>query len=336
MKFIDEAIVTVRGGHGGKGCVSFRRDKFEPRGGPNGGNGGRGGAIVLRPTDHMTTLLDFHYKREIEGPDGQKGMGSDCDGRAGEDVIVLIPVGTSVYNKKTGELITDLVNKEDYVIAKGGRGGKGNLFFVSSTNQCPMHAQDGEPGDELELRFELKLIADVCLVGLPNAGKSTFISVVSEARPKVADYPFTTLQPVLGVVRLVDSKPFVMVDLPGLIEGAHLGKGMGDKFLKHAERTRLVLHLVSVLADDESEALDRYELIERELEQYSREIGSKNRWVVLTKIDLISPQKLTKIKKEFLEKYPKLKLFCVSSVAQKNIKDVLVEITRSLNNSLIP
>ncbi len=331
MKFIDEAIVTFTGGHGGKGCVSFRREKYVPRGGPNGGHGGRGGSVVLIASEHMTTLLDFQYKREIIAPDGQAGMGSDCDGRGGTDVEVLIPVGTTVYDADTGELICDMTTvHERFIIAEGGRGGKGNMHFVTSTNQAPMHAQEGEEGKVRRVRFELKLIADVCLVGLPNAGKSTFISVVSEARPKVADYPFTTLKPVLGVVRLPEANPFVMVDLPGLIEGAHEGKGMGDKFLKHAERTRVILHLVAIVSEDESDPLDRYELIENELEQYSRSLAGKERWIVLTKTDLVTPQKLKKILKTFEEKYPQKKIFCVSSVAKKNLTDVVRAITHHL------
>ncbi len=330
MKFIDEALITVKAGHGGKGCVSFRREKYEPRGGPNGGNGGRGGSIIFVTSTDMSTLLDFQYKREFRADDGQYGMGSDCDGRGGEDIIVPVPIGTSVFSAESGELLCDMMEKDQQiVIAKGGRGGKGNKHFVTSTHQAPLFAQEGEEGEVKTIRMELKLLADVGLIGTPNAGKSTFLSVVSKAKPKVADYPFTTLSPVLGVVHHKDTKPFVIADLPGLIEGAHEGKGMGDKFLKHAERTRAILHLVSLSPDEVQTPKERYRVVYDEMLAYDPGLAKKPQIIVLTKCDLVDEETVKAVKKEF-KSIKNTALIVISSVANKNVDVVLDKLTELL------
>jgi len=280
MKFIDEAILKIHAGHGGKGCVSFRREKYIPRGGPDGGNGGRGADVIFEATTNMSTLMDFRYKKILKAAAGQSGMGSGCDGKAGDDLVVPVPVGTVIYNQEQNSIVADFVKDgQREIIAKGGRGGRGNAFFVTATQQAPKFAQEGEEGGEINIRLELKLLADVGLIGLPNAGKSTFISAVSSARPKIADYPFTTLEPCLGVVKYKDAIPFVIADLPGLIEGAHAGKGMGDRFLKHAERTRVILHLVSLSPEELEEPLQRFEVIEKEVAAYFEQGGKEEgRW----------------------------------------------------------
>ncbi|MDO8461675.1 MAG: GTPase ObgE [Deltaproteobacteria bacterium] len=285
MKFIDEAKISLKAGDGGNGCVSFRREKYVPRGGPNGGSGGEGANIYFQADTGLFTLLDFKYKRRFVGERGVHGQGKDKHGRSGKDLIVRVPVGTLVKDEK-GELIADLaVIGEKVLIAKGGHGGRGNAVFLSNRNRAPRKAEKGELGEEKEVRLELKLLADVGLVGLPNAGKSSLLARISSATPKIADYPFTTKTPVLGVVTLENYNRFTVADLPGLIEGASEGEGLGFRFLRHIERTSLLVHMVD-LSDTSTEPLEKFHLIENELSQYGSELSNKKRLVALTKIDL--------------------------------------------------
>lgn len=283
MKFIDEATISVKAGHGGRGCVSFRREKHVPRGGPDGGGGGRGGDVVLAADSSLGTLLDFKYRPVFKADSGTHGQSSDCHGANADPLIIPVPCGTTVYDDD-GEIMADLVKSGDrFLAAKGGRGGHGNTYFKSSTNRAPRNSEPGEPGQERRLRLELKLIADVGLVGLPNAGKSTLISRISAARPKIADYPFTTLVPNLGVVNAGEGKSFVVADLPGLIRGAAMGHGLGIQFLKHIERTRIVLHLVDCRSPDPITDVDT---INQELVSFDPELGKRPQMVVITKADL--------------------------------------------------
>jgi GTP-binding protein len=287
MKFIDEAIIEVRAGDGGNGCVSFRREKYIPFGGPDGGDGGDGGSIYLEAESAMNTLADFRHNRKFLAERGQNGMGKNRTGKSGADLIIKVPVGTIVLEEDTGELIGDMVHHgERLQVARGGFHGLGNTRFKSSTNRAPRQSKPGTPGEVHHLRLELKLLADVGLLGMPNAGKSTLIRAVSSARPKVADYPFTTLHPSLGVVRVAEHRSFVMADVPGLIEGAAQGAGLGTRFLKHLSRTRLLLHLVDIapLADPVADIA----IIMKELGQFSPELAGRERWLVLNKIDLIA------------------------------------------------
>lgn len=291
MKFVDEVVIQVIAGKGGDGCLSFRREKFAPWGGPNGGNGGIGASIYLEADNHINTLADFRHQRIFKAQNGQPGMGTDSTGRAGEDLTILVPVGTTIYDAKTNEKLGDLTEAGQRLrIAKGGHHGYGNAYFKTSTNRAPRRATAGFPGEEHELRLELNLLADVGLLGLPNAGKSTLISVVSNAKPKIADYPFTTLHPNLGVVRVGPLKSFVMADIPGLIEGASEGAGLGIQFLKHLNRTKLLLHLVDISGFDGTDPLQAIRTVETELKQYSEELASKPRWLVFNKLDLIDSE----------------------------------------------
>ncbi len=288
MKFIDEAKIQVHAGKGGDGAASFRREKYVPRGGPDGGDGGRGGSVWALAERNINTLIDYRYERIHRAPDGVRGSGSDCNGRAGRDVTLRVPVGTLVRDLATGELVADLrAHGERALLARGGRGGLGNLHFKSSTNRAPRQFTRGEAGESRELGLELRLLADVGLLGLPNAGKSTFIRAVSSARPKVADYPFTTLNPSLGVVRVGHDASFVIADIPGLIEGAAEGAGLGHRFLRHLTRTRLLLHLIDVApaAEDADPARDA-RAIAAELRKYDDSLYRKPRWLVFNKIDL--------------------------------------------------
>jgi GTP-binding protein len=287
MKFIDETKIRVIAGAGGRGCVSFRREKFVPRGGPSGGNGGHGGDVVALADPQLTTLLDLRYQKQYKAARGQHGMGSDCDGRRGDDCEIKMPVGTIIRDALTGELIADLKTAgERVVVAAGGRGGKGNKHFATSTHQGPKFAQPGEPGQDRELEVELRLLADVGIIGLPNAGKSTLISVISAVRPKIADYPFTTLVPNLGVVGYDDGRSFVVADIPGLIEGAHEGQGLGDKFLRHVMRTNLLIHLIDASQIDEADPLSHWKTVNRELELFDPDLAKKPQIVVANKVDL--------------------------------------------------
>src|ERR1700674_2153202 len=289
MKFVDEAKLKVQAGNGGRGCVSFRREKFVPFGGPDGGDGGLGGSVYLRAVEGMNTLADFRISRTYKGQNGESGSGNDCTGHGGDDTYVSIPIGTVVADKDTGETLGDLtVEGQTLLVAKGGKGGWGNTRFKSSTNRTPRKAGPGLPGEKLELTLELKVIADVGLLGLPNAGKSTLIRAVSAARPRVADYPFTTLYPNLGVVYCGEHRSFVMADIPGLIEGAAEGAGLGIRFLKHLQRTRVLLHLVDILPPDpDADPVRDARAIVGELKKFSQELAAKPRWLVINKRDLL-------------------------------------------------
>lgn len=295
MKFLDEVEILVEAGKGGAGCVSFRREKFIPLGGPDGGDGGDGGSVYLKANANLNTLIDFHYNRLYKAARGENGKGSDCAGKKGADLFLEVPVGTEIFDADTQELIGDLTTKKQMqCVAKGGWHGLGNARFKSSTNRTPRQSTSGHPGETRRLKLSLKLLADVGLVGLPNAGKSSLIRATSAATPKVADYPFTTLQPHLGVVRLEAGRSFVMADVPGLITGAAEGLGLGINFLKHLDRTRLLLHVLDIQPLDGSDPLKNRILIENELIKYSPELAAKPRWLVLNKIDLLSAEELEK------------------------------------------
>ena len=283
--FIDEAKIWVKAGDGGNGCVAFRREKYVPRGGPSGGDGGDGGDVVLESTEHLNTLLPFRYNREFRGERGHHGEGSNCHGREGEDTVIRVPVGTIVYEEESSERLFDFTAAgQRFLVARCGRGGRGNARFASSTNRAPRRADPGGTGEERRLRLELKLLADVGLVGFPNAGKSTLISRLSAAHPKIADYPFTTLEPCLGVVAVGEEESFVLADIPGLIEGAHQGHGLGTRFLRHIERTRLLVHLVDVSATGRDPAED-FRVVRNELGQFSAALLEKPVVVVANKLD---------------------------------------------------
>ncbi len=289
MKFIDEARIEVHAGKGGDGVASFRREKFVPRGGPDGGDGGRGGSIHAVADRNINTLIDYRYARIHRAKNGQKGMGSDCFGRAADDIVLRMPVGTVISDAETGEMLFDLARDgEKAVLAQGGRGGLGNLHFKSSTNRAPRQFTVGEPGVSRHLKLELKVLADVGLLGMPNAGKSTLIRAISAARPKVADYPFTTLQPNLGVVRVDDNRSFVVADIPGLIEGAAEGAGLGHQFLRHLSRTKLLLHIIDVAPPDpDADVVRDARALVRELRKYDEALYRKPRWLVFNKLDLV-------------------------------------------------
>ncbi|AKF84994.1 GTP-binding protein [Myxococcus fulvus] len=292
MKFVDEVRIFVKAGDGGNGCVSFRREKFIERGGPNGGDGGNGGSVIFVADPQLTTLLDYRYQQHHRAKSGEHGMGNDCNGRAAEDMILKVPVGTLVKDHATEELLVDLSQPgQVWEAAKGGRGGLGNMNFATSTRQTPRFAQDGTKGEEFTLRLELKLLADVGLLGFPNAGKSTFISRVSRARPKIADYPFTTLAPNLGMVQYKDHLSFVMADIPGIIEGASEGVGLGHQFLRHVERCKVLIHLIDMGAEGEGrEPLHDFDVLNRELEKYSEELSGRPQVVAANKQDLPDAQ----------------------------------------------
>lgn len=332
MNFIDEAKIYVKAGDGGRGCVSFRREKYIPRGGPDGGDGGKGGNVYMVADRSLASLLDFKYKRNYEAERGEHGQGSNCTGKEGEDIIIRVPVGTVLKNPETGEIVEDLVaDGQKIVLVKGGRGGKGNAFFTSSTYQAPKFAQPGEKGGERWLYLELKLLADVGIIGFPNAGKSTLISHISAAKPKIADYPFTTLQPHLGVVKFGEHNNFVVADIPGLIEGAHTGKGLGIKFLKHIERTSLFIHLIDISPQTGRDPLSDFEIINKELKAFNSDMAKRPQIVVLNKVDITEAREnLSKILEFFKAKG--LEVFSISAVTgeglDKLIKYVGKEVTR--------
>ena len=304
MKFIDKAKIHVKAGDGGNGCVAWRREKFVPLGGPAGGNGGKGGDVILKADSRLQTLMDFKYTKHFKAKRGQHGSGSNKHGKAGEDLILRVPVGTVVRDAETGEVLADLTKEgQEVVVAKGGKGGKGNAAFKTSTNQAPDYAEEGEKGEERWIELELKLLADVGIIGFPNAGKSTLISVLSNAKPKIADYPFTTLAPVLGVVDLDIGKSLVLADIPGLIEGASKGAGLGHEFLRHIERTKFLVHVIDISDFRERDPLEAFEIINREMEAYSPELTKKPQIVVGNKIDILSDkEEINRLKKAFEEK----------------------------------
>lgn len=288
MRFVDEAVIKVEAGAGGNGCMSFRREKFIPYGGPDGGDGGHGGSIFIEADVNASTLVDYRYTRQFKAVRGQNGMGANCTGRSGEDVVLKVPVGTTIIDEATDEVMGDLLEPgQRLLVVKGGRGGMGNINFKSSTNRSPRKTTPGQPGELRQLRLEMKVLADVGLLGLPNAGKSTFIRAVSAAKPKVADYPFTTLVPNLGVVDVDRHRSFVMADIPGLIAGAAEGAGLGIRFLKHLARTRFLLHLVDVAPADNSDPVANVQAIAAELEKYSPTLASLPRWLLLNKMDMV-------------------------------------------------
>ncbi len=328
--FIDRTKIHVQGGNGGNGVTAFRREKFVPRGGPSGGDGGRGGDVWVVADDSLNTLLHLRYNPLHIAGRGLHGEGSNRSGKEGADTIVRVPVGTQVFDPSTNELLFDLAaNGQRWLAARGGRGGFGNAHFATSTNRAPRYHQEGSPGEEADLQLELKLLADVGLVGFPNAGKSTFISTVSAAKPKIADYPFTTLEPHLGVVDLGDFRTFVIADIPGLIEGAHEGHGLGDRFLKHVERTRLLLHLVDVSSVSGRDPVHDYEVINHELAAYDSQLGAREQIVVATKIDALDePERLERLKARAAQ--DGRRFFAVSSVTGEGVRELIQNVARTI------
>ena len=321
--FIDRVKIHVQGGHGGNGVTAFRREKFVPRGGPSGGEGGRGGDVWIIADSSLNTLLHLRYNPEHIAGRGMHGEGSNRSGRDGDDVLVRVPVGTQIFEVSTGTLLRDLAaDGAKWLAARGGRGGFGNSHFATSTNRAPRYHQDGSDGEELELQLELKLLADVGLVGFPNAGKSTLISTISAAKPKIADYPFTTLEPNLGVVDLGDFRTFVVADIPGLIEGAHQGAGLGDRFLRHIERTMLLLHLVDVSSFSGRETVDDYRTVNRELAAYNPALAVRPQIVVATKLDALEePERLEALKQAAIADGNEF--HAISSVTNLNVRELV-------------
>lgn len=326
MKFVDEAKIYVEAGRGGNGACSFLRLKFMPFGGPDGGNGGDGGSIYLRADGSVNTLVDYRYIRTHKAQDGEGGSGNNCTGKSGEDLYLRVPVGTMVYDDDTNEQIADLTQQDEVAcVAHGGRHGIGNARFKSSVNRSPRRTIPGQEGEKRNLRLELKVLADVGLVGMPNAGKSTLISAMSAARPKVADYPFTTLYPNLGVVSASPFRSFVIADLPGLIEGAAEGAGLGIRFLKHVARTRLLFHVLDVLPADGSDPVENMKAISEELAKFDPELLAKERWLVLNKVDLVPPESLEQHCNDIVNRLGwKGKVFLVSGLAKKGL-DLLAQ-----------
>lgn len=317
--------MEVKAGDGGNGCVSFRREKYVPRGGPNGGNGGNGGSCLVRAKEGLYTLMDVKYRKRFEAKHGEHGMGQNMFGRKAEDVVIIVPVGTVVKDEATGKILGDLtVAGAEIVVAKGGKGGRGNTHFATSVRQAPRIAEDGVKGEARRIRLELKLLADIGLVGFPNAGKSTFISAISNARPKIADYPFTTKTPCLGMVRLDEERSFVVADIPGLIEGAHRGVGMGIQFLKHIERTRLLLHLLDLSDPTCEDPKKTYEILRSEMKNYHPALLEKPEIVVLTKQDCFDSRAQEKKVKKIFEKMGK-KVFLISAVKREGLAPLLNE-----------
>jgi len=334
VKFIDEASIDVIGGNGGNGSASFRREKFIPRGGPNGGDGGRGGSVWAVGDENINTLIDYRFTRKFVAPSGEHGMGSDCYGRAGKDIILRMPVGTIITDEKSGEVIADLSeNGKKALVAAGGKGGLGNLHFKSPTNRAPRQFTLGEPGQARSLRLELKVLADVGLLGYPNAGKSTFITAVSNARPKIADYPFTTMSPHLGVVRIEQENSFVIADIPGLIEGAAEGAGLGHEFLRHLERTKLLLHIIDAMPFDGEDPIEKAHALVRELGKYSDTLLAKPRWVVVNKLDLVPAEDREALVKKLRDALcpDGRPFFAISAATREGTKEVVMAIAQFLD-----
>ncbi len=316
MKFLDQVVIRVQAGKGGNGCVSFRREKFIPFGGPNGGDGGDGGSVYVQANSGLNTLIDFHPNRLYKAQQGEHGSGSDCTGKQGRDLVLALPVGTEIFDDSTSELIGDLTQSQQrLLVAQGGQHGLGNIRFKSSTNRSPRQCTPGQAGQERHLKLSLKLLSDVGLLGLPNAGKSTLIRAVSAATPKVADYPFTTLQPHLGVVRCGLERSFVISDIPGLIAGAADGAGLGIQFLKHLERTRLLLHVLDIAPIDASDPVDNFRLIEHEVMRYSPRLANKPRWLIFNKLDLLPAQQRADYCDSIVRQLPAMaKIACISAI----------------------
>jgi GTP-binding protein len=337
MNFVDEVEITVTGGKGGNGCLSFRREKYIPKGGPDGGDGGQGGSVYIQSSETLNTLIDFRYKKKFNAANGKDGAGKNRFGPGGSDLLILVPVVTTVINVSTSEIIFDFTEKDQKVIvARGGKGGLGNARFKSSTNQAPRMTIPGEHGDERQIKLELRSIADVGLVGLPNAGKSTLISNVSEAKPKIADYPFTTLSPVLGVVKVDVDQSFVIADIPGLIEGAADGVGLGISFLKHIERTKLLLHVIDLSPILENEDLSQsFFSIKQELEKYGPSVSDKPRWIVLNKSDLFPSDSIGKIVRDFINQINwDNNYYVVSSVTGEGTKELIGDLAQYISSEL--
>jgi len=332
MKFIDEAEIYVKAGDGGNGAISFRREKFIPKGGPDGGDGGKGGDVIFKATTSLNTLLDFKYKRKYIAQNGQNGGSKNCSGRSGNNLIIPVPIGTVIKNLQSGEIIADLVKDgQECIVARGGQGGRGNAHFATPVRQTPRFAEKGKPGEEKYIKLELKLLADVGLVGFPNAGKSTFLSAISAAKPKIADYPFTTLTPVLGVVKLKNYKSFVVADIPGLIEGAHRGEGLGHNFLKHIERTKLLLHFIDLSYLGYPDPYKGFEIINNELFMFNSKLAEKQQIIVINKMDIPEVSEKSESVKIYFERKG-FKVFKVSSVTRNGINELLEYISLLLEN----
>lgn len=329
--FVDELNIKLMAGSGGDGCTSFRREKFVPMGGPDGGNGGRGASIIFKVDKSLKTLVDLSYKKIIKAPKGENGKGSNKYGKNAEDIIINVPEGTTIINKATNEVMADLINDgEEFVVAHGGRGGKGNKSFATHDVPAPKFSEKGEPGEEIEVRLELKVLADVGLVGMPSVGKSTLLSVISSSKPKIAAYHFTTLNPNLGVVKLKNGKSFVMADLPGLIEGASNGIGLGTEFLKHAMRTRIIAHVVDMGASEERNPIEDYKIIRNEVIKYSEILKNKKEVVIASKMDLENgKENLEKFKKA----YPDLEVIPVSSYDLSGIDEMMERLMEILDET---
>jgi len=328
--FLDYVKIYAKSGNGGPGAVTFRREKYVPKGGPSGGNGGDGGNIIFMADRNINTLIDFNFKKKFVAEDGDGGGSSLKDGKKGKDLIIKVPVGTVLRNTETEEIVADLdIDKKSVLLLKGGKGGKGNSNFATSTNQAPRYAEPGMPGYEMNLILELKLIADVGLVGFPNAGKSSLLSVISAAKPKIADYPFTTLEPMLGIVRFKNEHSFLMADIPGIIENAHLGKGLGHKFLKHIERTKLLLIIIEATTENFQY---EYDTLVNELKSFSENLAGKKKIVAFSKVDLITEQELKKLQKKKIKHYND-KIIFFSSAANKNLDGLIEHLWKNLQES---
>lgn len=332
MKFIDEAIISVKAGDGGNGCVSFRREKYVPMGGPDGGDGGDGGNVIIRADEGLSTLMDLKYRRHFRAGRGTHGKGKQMTGAVGKEVIIKVPVGTIIYEEKSGIKLVDLVTSDaEAVVARGGNGGKGNARFATSTNRAPRKAEPGEKGEERKLHLELKLLADVGLIGMPNAGKSTLISVISAAKPKIADYPFTTTSPNLGVVYIGEGNSFTVADMPGLIKNAHEGAGLGIRFLRHIERTRLLVHLIDLSNPENKDPLKSYELIRAELGAYDESLLERPEIIVFTKMDIPEArEKFSSVGKSFAKKG--LSALSISSMTHEGLDELVVQMFKRLSN----
>lgn len=324
MKFVDEALIRTEAGDGGNGCVSFRREKYIPKGGPDGGDGGDGGDIYCLANENLNTLVDYHFEKMFRAQRGENGQSKDRTGRRGQDIIIIVPVGTRISDKDTGELVGDLTqHQQKLLVAKGGFHGLGNTRFKSSVNRTPRQKTNGTPGEKRDLLLELLLLADVGMLGLPNAGKSTFIRAVSAAKPKVADYPFTTLVPNLGVVRMEQQQSFVIADIPGLIEGAANGAGLGIRFLKHLERCRILLHIIDINPIDGSDPSENAKIIINELQQYSEMLAKKPRWILFNKIDTLTADEQTKRINDVLQTLNwQDKYYCISALTKENTQSL--------------